>query len=183
MEEIPDVSQYENKPTIYVDLAIYSGKPDENPDKNFLITKHIKTVTAQAMEKTGLFSAYSFDINKVRSTDYTIKIKVYSYGNKFAAFLSGFLSGFSFGVIPGTAIDHFTVSVEAVDSNGKILSKQVNNDAIQTWVGIWFIPFMGNTIHKAVSNTLENQIVTALIELFNEKIFQYSLNNHFVFAS
>jgi hypothetical protein len=183
VEQMPDLSHYTNKPRAYVNFTFYRGKPDSNPVENTQAKAQLETVIAQAIERSGLFMEYTFDKSLADSTDYTINIDVYNHGNKGAAFASGFLSGFTFGVIPGTTTDHYTVAVEAVDKNGNLLNKRTNNDAIQTWVGIWFIPMMGNTPQRAISNTLENQIVTALVELFNEKAFQYSLVNGFVFSA
>jgi hypothetical protein len=183
VENLPDVSQYTNKPTIFVDFSFYNGEPDSNHSENTQAKTQLEPVITQAIEKTGLFSKYSFDKDKAGSSDYTITVNVYNHGNKGAAFASGFLTGFTFGVIPGSATDNYTVSVEAIDKNGNVLSKHVNDDAVQTWIGIWFIPMMGNTPQKAISNTLENQIVTALVELFNDSVFQYSLLNGYSFSA
>jgi hypothetical protein len=183
LEAMPDVSQYSNKPTVYVDYHFYSGNPDSNPTENQQAKEHLEPVIVQAIEKAGLFSEYSFDKDKASDSDYTITVNVYNHGNKGAAFASGFITGFTFGLIPGSGTDNFTVSVDAIDKQGNVLSNQVNNDAVQTWIGIWFLPMMGNTPDKAISRTIENQVVTALVGLFNDKVFQYSLLSGFSFSA
>ena len=174
VEVMPDVSQYKNKPSVYVDLSFYRGMPEKKPTEIVHAKEKLQPIISGAIEKTALFSDYTFDQDKAESYDYTLRIKAYNHGNAFAAALSGFLTGFTFGVIPGAATDNYTVQIEAVDKNGTSLSKHANDDAVRTWVGIWFIPMMDNTAQKATSNTIENQVITALIELFNGKTLEYS---------
>jgi hypothetical protein len=183
MDVMPDVSQFSNKPVVYVDYHFFSGEPEGDAVESQEAKQQLRPVIAQAIEKTGLFSEYSFDSDKAGVSDYTLTVNIYNHGNRGAAFASGFISGFTFGLIPGSGTDNFTVSVEAKDKHGSVLSNQVNNDAIQTWIGIWFIPMMGNTPQKALSNTIENQVVTALVGLFNDKVFQYSLLRGFSFSA
>ena len=171
---MPDVTQYQNKPSVYFDLAVFRGKPHASPVKSKSNIKHFQKIVQNAAQKTDLFSEMSFDAEKQNESDYTLKIKLYNHGDEGIAFISGFLCGFTLGVVPGFAEDNFMLELEAIDNQGTVISSHTNEDTVHTWLGLWFIPFADNTPEKAIENTLEAQIKSALVELFNTQKLLYS---------
>jgi hypothetical protein len=174
--DLPDTSQYQNKPSVFVDLTFYHGLPEQSPVEVSKAREIVLPGVKKAFENTNFFSHYTFDPSAKTEQDYTIKIKVYNHANQGPAAISGFISGFTFGIIPGTATDNYLMELEAVDKQGSTLSKHSNSDAIQTWIGIWFIPMMGYTPEKALVSTLENQVTTALKELVENDKIKYSFH-------
>lgn len=172
--ELPDVSQYENKPSAYVDLTFYRGLPNENPVEVSQAIPQVRPVVDNAFKNSDLFKDYTFDESSEDEHDYTIKINIYNHADNGVAAVSGFITGFTLGLIPGSATDNYTLELQAIDGDGRVLSKYSNKDSIQTWIGIWFIPAMGNTPEKAMGGTLENQVKTALKELIESGVMKYS---------
>lgn len=177
VDVMPDLSSYKSKPSASVEFSFYRGYPENNPTEIDRAQKQMKNLVATAINKTGLFSNVSFEEDDANAKDYKIDLKIYNHGNVAAASLSGFITGFTFGVIPGTAIDDFTVQLTVLDRQGNQLGKYSNDDSVQTWIGLWFIPWMGHTPKKAVCNTIENQVITALLELFNDNVLNYLSDN------
>ncbi len=165
-----------NKPSIYVDLSVFRGLPDKKPSELEKAKDKFLPFVQNAFNKSGLFSSYTFDEKVKSDQDYTIEIDIYNHGNEALAFLSGFITGYSLGVIPGAATDNYTLNLKAKDSTGRVLSELSNKDSVQIWVGLWFIPVMNKTPGKAIGSTLENQILTALKELFENGVMKYSCN-------
>lgn len=178
---MPNVSQYENKPSVYVDFSFFRGKPGGAPTEISNVGEKLRSVVSAAIKKTELFSQVDFTQRDAANIDYTVSVNVYNHGNEAGAAVSGFIAGFTFGVIPGMATDNYVVEIEVKDNLGNVLSKRVNRDSIDTWIGIWFIPQMSNTPEKAMTNVLQNQISSALIDLFNEGVFKYSLTNPYLY--
>ena len=177
--QMPDVSRYQNKPAIYIDFKFYQGLPDSG---TAIEMPSFKTQFLPDLEKSvqnlGLFKSVTFDEFKKAGTDYTIKMLCYNHGNGGAAAISGFVTGFTFGVIPGAATDNYTLKVQLIDSNGTVVKELVNKDSVTTWIGLWFIPMMGNTPKEAVMTTLENQIKTALKSIIETGKLKYSINSY-----
>lgn len=176
VDALPDVSQYQNKPSVFVDFQFFRGEPGSDEAKVVPpARKQMQPVIEEALRDSALFESYTFDEQEKENTDYTIRINVYNHGNAGAAAALGFISGFTFGVIPAAATDNYTVTAEALDRQGEVISKLQNKDSVTTWIGLWFIPMMGNTPKQAASDTLENQVHDLLKTLVENKTLQYSL--------
>lgn len=178
VENMPNVSAFKNKPAVYIDFKFFHGKPLANPVETIQATNFFKPTIENAVSSSELFSSYTFDPFSQENADYTIKIYGYNYGNTGAAAASGFITGFTFGVIPGGATDNYTFSFEVFDGNGNNITQSQNSDAIKTWVGIWFIPLMGYTPAEASTNTIENQVRAGLKEIFESGKLKYSSIQH-----
>ena len=170
----PDVSMYENKPSVYVDLNLYIGEPGKRPTRVQNMHDDFVAIFEGAIEDSGLFREYTFDASDMDEVDYTLALDVYNHGNQGLAFITGFITGYSFGVIPSAATDNYTLVLKALDKNGNNLAEEQNDDAIRTWMGIWFLPVSSNTPQKAVTKTLENQLKVALNELIKSNALKYS---------
>ncbi len=85
-----------------------------------------------------------------------------------------FISGFTFTIIPALGTDQYTMSLEALDPQGQALSKGSNHDAINTWLGIWFIPMMAYTPKEAVADTFTRQVNALLKQMVESNHLKYS---------
>ena len=176
VQEMPDASHFHNQPSVYVDFDFYRGEPNSSPADVDEAEKDLKPLIENVINESNLFSKVSFSEFNKNNMDYTLQLRIYNHGPLAAAAVGGFITGFTFGVIPSAATDNFTVVLEVLDNNNeqKSLYKSENRDAITTWVGIWFIPVMNHTPIKAASASLENQIRQALKEAFESGTMQYS---------
>ena len=177
VKDMPSVTQYQHKPSVYIDLRSYIGNPDVagSPPTQVPVQQGLQSIVATAVDKSGMFSSYSFDPSKKADADYTIQFYFYDYGNMGAAMISGFITGFTFGIIPGGATDNYTLRTTLVAKDGTAQPVLSSNDAISTWMGIWFIPAMGNSPVKAQQQTLGNMVNDALKRLFDTGQLKYSV--------
>lgn len=175
IETFPDTSSYEYKPSVYIDANFFEGDPDGEATPLVHAEASIKRFVENVIVESELFSSYTFDPSEKNEVDYVIDINIYNHGNKEAAFISGFITGFSLFVIPGAATDHYTLSVKAVETSSHIATEVRNKDSVTTWFGIWFLPMVANTPGKAIEETLENQIRDAIRQLVERGNIQYSL--------
>ena len=174
VDKLPDVMQFKNKPTAFIDAHLYRGERGSKASEILTNKDKVHEVIGKTVSGTNFFSKYSFnDVDKAGS-DYVIKIDIYNHGNEALAFFSGFITGFTFGVVPGAAKDNFTIIMQLSDRSGTVISEVTNKDSVTTWVGLWFIPAMGNTPEKAFNGTLENQLRAALKDLVESGKIKYS---------
>lgn len=174
---LPDMSRYANKPSAFFDVRLYQGTPDSaNPVEIVQAKEKIQSIVETAVKESDLFSEYTFDEFKKDGVDHTIAVKIYNHGNTGAAAVGGFLSGFTFGIIPAAATDNYTLVMESFNKQGTVTHTETNKDSMTTWIGIWFIPAMGNTPEKGVEKTLKNQVLDGLNKLVKKKAFIYSMN-------
>lgn len=174
IETMPDTSQYQNLPSVYVDFDFYRGKPDENPQDVDQVEPELLPMVKKVVDESKLFSQVSYNEADQENMDYTIRLRAYNHGEVGLAAVGGFLTGFTLGIIPSAATDQFSVVMEVLDNSGSSLHSNDNHDEITTWLGIWFIPVMGNTIPEAVEASLSNQIKHALKAAFESGAMQYS---------
>ncbi len=172
--KLPDVSQYKNKPSVFVDSHFYRGLPGkvimEVQNK-----AEMEGMIGPSLDDTGLFSKHSFNAADKATADYTLAVDIYNHGSNKAAAAAGAVTGLTFGVIPSWATDNFTVELRLLDKSGAVVSKVSNKDSIRTYVGLWFLPLMGSTPKKAAFGTLDNQIKALLKELVDSGKLKYSL--------
>lgn len=183
VSSMPDVNQYQNKPSVFIDMRFFRGNPNqaEAAIEMGALKPQMQGIVERVVNDSALFSHYTFDEFEKDKSDYTLKVYAYNHSNSGAAAVMGFLCGFTFGIIPAAATDNYTLEVEAVDASGNVVEEATNVDAVTTWIGLWFIPLMGNTPNEAVESTLENQIRAALKNLVDSGKLKYSalpyLNN------
>ena len=102
-----------------------------------------------------------------------IKMHFYNHGSTGGAAISGFLSGFTLGIIPGMATDNYTLKLD-VNQGDKNIIEQVSDDALNTYIGIWFIPIMGNTPEKGFDEVISNMIKDSLSNMVESKQLHYA---------
>jgi hypothetical protein len=174
VESLPDVSQYQNKPSVFVEVAFFRGKPGDVVSEVPVVRQHAQEIVGKVLSDSSLFSKYSFDSTDKQAVDYTLHIDIYNYNNAALASVSGFISGFTFGIIPGGATDHYVLETKLTDKTGELVNEAANEDSFTMWLGLWFIPAMSNTPDKAFTQTLENQLKAILKELVESGKLKYS---------
>jgi hypothetical protein len=182
--EVPEaavatVTNLQKKPTAYVQPRLFRGEPGTNVTEVTSQSEKLQAVAGGALEGSGVFSKVSFAEADKAQSDHTLVVDVYNHGSIGASAISGFISGFTFGVIPGVATDNYTVEIKLLDKAGAEVGKTSSKDSITTWIGIWFIPMMGNTPEKAFSATIDNQIKTAVKRLMEEGKLKLSSDRPF----
>lgn len=179
VQNMPNVSKFKNKPSVYVDFNFYQGNPGA---ANAVESKTVEDKFGPGIKKivnnTKLFSSVTLDEFEKDKSDYTVSLHFYNHGEVGGAAASGFLTGLTLGIIPGAATDNYTLVAKITDRQNNVIASTKNKDSVQTWIGIWFIPVMSNTPEKAIFSTFENQIRTALKEMIMKGKLKYSFNTH-----
>lgn len=172
--KMPDVSQYKNKPSVFVEFHRFFGEPGSSAREIFVQKEKVQEKIGKSLDGTGLFSKYSFDEADRAKADYVLRVDLYNHGSMGLAVAAGVVTGLTLGVIPSAATDNYTLEVKLNDKGGSLLSKNSNKDSMTTWIGLWLIPVMGKTPEKAFTETLDNQLRTALKELYTTGKLKYS---------
>lgn len=173
VDRLPDVSQYQHKPSVYIDFRFFRGA---SGDAKAVEISQARTQLLPLVEKvvkdSALFSRYTFDEFEKDKADYTIQL--YSYNSGDGNGVLAFLCGFTFGLIPAAATDDYTLNTRAIAGDDTPVDSLESKDGITTWMGLWFLPVMGNTPLEALSNTFENQVRHALKNLVEKGSLKYS---------
>ncbi|WP_130905014.1 MULTISPECIES: hypothetical protein [unclassified Pseudomonas] len=172
---LPSMSSYSNKPNVYVDFDFYQGAPKstsavEIPQARDMLKPELQKV----LNDSGLFGRVTLDEFQKQPGDYSLRLKVYNHPPGGGQLAMAFISGLTMTVIPSMATDQYTMSLEALDQQGLPISNASNHDSINTWIGIWFVPLMGNTPKAAISDTFSRQVNALLKQMVESKSLQYS---------
>lgn len=172
---LPSMSNYSNKPNVYVDFDFYQGTPKsasavEIPQARDMLKPELQKV----LSDSGLFGRVTLDEFQKQPGDYNLRLKVYNHPPGGGQLVMAFISGLTMTLIPSMATDQYTMSLEALDQQGLAISNASNHDSINTWMGIWFVPLMGNTPKEAVSDTFSRQVNALLKQMVESKSLKYS---------
>lgn len=173
--DLPSMASYSNKPNVYVDFDYYQGTPgntqaNEVPQARDMLKPELK----RALNESGLFGRVTFDEFEKQPGDYSLRLKVYNHPPGGGQMVLAFISGFTFTIIPALATDQYTMTLETLDDRGQSLGKDSNHDAINTWLGIWFLPLVGNTPKAAVTDTFSRQVNALLKNWVDSNRMKYS---------
>ncbi|AGZ35996.1 MULTISPECIES: hypothetical protein [Pseudomonas] len=173
--DLPSMASYSNKPNVYVDFDFFQGDPDtananEVPQARDMLKPELKRV----FNESGLFGRVTFDEFEKQPGDYNLRLKVYNHAPGGGQMVLAFISGFTFTLIPALATDQYTMSLETLDDRGQSLGKSTNHDAVNTWMGIWFLPLVGNTPKAAVTDTFNRQVNGLLKNWLDSNRTKYS---------
>ncbi|MNJ07468.1 hypothetical protein D3C77_15660 [compost metagenome] len=173
--DLPSMASYTNKPNVYVDFDFLQGDPgnskaNEMPQARDMLKPELK----RAFNESGLFGRVTFDEFEKQPGDYSLRLKVYNHAPGGGQVVWAFLSGLTFTIIPALATDQYTMSLETLDDRGQSLGKTSNHDAINTWMGIWFLPLVGNTPKAAVTDTFSRQVNALLKNWVDANRTKYS---------
>lgn len=166
--QLPIATAATQKPSAYANVQVFRGKPGNNakelspslPGLNKAIDMIRKNV-----DDSGLFSSVSYDSSTKADADLNLNVRVYNHGDIGAgAMIAAFITGFTFYVVPSTALESYTVQVDVADKAGQSLAHVSNEDSMRMWQGLIFLPMAGNTMQKGFESTVGNQIRAALKE-------------------
>lgn len=172
---MPSMLSYSNKPNVYVDFDFYQGAPKsasavEIPQARDMLKPELQKV----LSDSGLFGRVTLDEFQKQPGDYNLRLKVYNHPPSGGQLVMAFISGLTLTIIPAMATDQYTMSLEALDQQGTATSNASNHDSINTWMGIWFVPLMGNTPKAAISDTFSRQVNALLKQMVESKSLKYS---------
>ncbi|EJM91088.1 hypothetical protein PMI34_02655 [Pseudomonas sp. GM74] len=172
---LPSMSSYSNKPNVYVDFDFYQGAPKsasavEIPQARDMLKPELQKV----LSDSGLFGRVTLDEFQKQPGDYNLRLKVYNHPPGGGQLVMSFISGLTMTIIPTMVTDQYTMSLEALDQQGLAISNTSNHDSINTWMGIWFVPLMGNTPKAAISDTFSRQVNALLKQMVESKSLKYS---------
>ena len=173
--DMPSMSGYANKPNVYVSFTFYQGEPQsasavEVPQAREMLKPQLQKV----LSDSGLFGRVTLDEFQKQPGDYNLRLKVYNHPPSGGQTVMAFISGLTFTLIPAMATDQYTMSLEALDPQGQAVGSSSNHDGINTWMGIWFVPLMGNTPKDAVSDTFTRQVNALLKQMVERNSLKYS---------
>jgi hypothetical protein len=172
---LPSMANYANKPNVYVDFDFFQGEPNsaaatEVPQARDMLKPELK----RALDESGLFGSVTFDEFEKQPGDSSLRLKVYNHPPGGGQMVMAFISGLTFTIIPTMATDQYTVSLETLDDRGQSATRNSNHDAINTWIGIWFLPLAGNTPKEAITDTFNRQVKALLKNWVDNNRTKYS---------
>lgn len=173
--DLPSMARYANKPNVYVSFAFYQGEPNsaaavEVPQARDMLKPQLQKV----LNDSGLFGRVTLDESQKQPGDYNLRLKVYNHPPGGGQLVMAFISGLTFTLIPSMATDQYTMSLQTLDPQGQAVGSSSNHDEIDTWMGIWFVPLMGNTPKEAVSDTFGRQVNALLKQMVERNSLKYS---------
>ncbi|MFA7892025.1 hypothetical protein [Pseudomonas putida] len=173
--DLPSMASYSNKPNVYVDFDFFQGDPGnakatEVPQARDMLKPELKRV----LDESELFGRVTFDAFQKQPGDYSLRLKVYNHTPSGGQMVLAFISGLTLTIIPALATDQYTMSLETLDDKGQSLRQTKNHDAINTWIGIWFLPLAGNTPKAAVADTFSRQVSALLKNWVDANRTKYS---------
>lgn len=172
---LPSMASYQQRPSVFVDFTFYQGKAtDSNAIEVPQAKEMLKPQLEASLRDSGLFSRYTLDEFQKQPGDFTLKLNVYNSGSAGAAMVSGMISGFSLMVIPATAKDEYTMTLQVLDDQGQPVLSGQNSDSVRTWMGLIFIPMMGNTPAEAVSDSFRRQLNALLKQMVDQQVLKYA---------
>ena len=172
---LPSMSGYQQRPGVFVDFNFYRGEAGsatavEVPQGRDLLKPQLEA----ALRDSGLFSRYTLDQFQKQPGDYTLKLSVYNSGSEGAAMVSGMITGFSMGIIPGSAKDEYTMTLQVLDEQGQPVKIGENHDSVRTWMGLVFLPMMAHTPADAINDSFRRQLNALLKQLLDQQILKYA---------
>jgi hypothetical protein len=172
---LPTMSNYQQRPGVFVDFNFYQGEAGSAKAVEAPLGRDmLKPQLESALRDSGMFSRYTLDQFQKQPGDYTLKLNVYNSGSAGAAMVSGMITGFTLGIIPGSAKDEYTMTLQVLDEQGKAIKVGENRDSVRTWMGLVFIPMMGNTPAEAVNDSFRRQFNALLKQLLDQQVLQYA---------
>lgn len=173
--KLPSMANYEQRPGVFVDFTFYRGeagsaKAVEVPQGRDMLKPQLEA----ALRDSGLFSRYTLDQFQKQPGDYTLKLNVYNSGSEGAATVSGMITGFTLGIIPGSSKDEYTMTLQVLDAQGQPVKVGENHDSVRTWMGLVFIPMMAYTPADAINDSFRRQLNALLKQLLDQQVLKYA---------
>lgn len=127
----------------YQDLKASEGKASVSYDARFIALGNENSKAAETFKnkvERVLKSSNSFEkiSTAAASEEYHFSFLLKSEGNYPLAFISGFISGFTFTVLPGFARDEYTLTVD-VKKQGQLVKQYQYKQHVDTWIQLFLI--------------------------------------------
>ncbi len=120
----------EPKPAVDYDVKCFSLDRE-----NAGSVSHFQGEIEKVFAKSNVFSKFSPGTGREK---YHLSLVLKNDGNIAAAFISGFVSGFTFTVLPGFARDNFTLIVD-VKKGDQLLKQYRYENYMDTWIQLFMI--------------------------------------------
>jgi hypothetical protein len=155
-----------NAEKVWIEVQFFDGEINSNTQLNHVQTDKLARLVQYFLARNKYFTNYTVITESKKITGKLIKLHMYSYGNIALATLSGFITGYSLGVIPGYTKSHYLLDVELV---GEGSAKYQFHDSVSMWLGLLFIPVMPfvESLEQVVSKTFLKMLSHAFAAISN----------------
>ncbi len=169
--KLPDRSAATDRPSAVLEVRFLGDlSGGERPAVEIpAATARFRELVDKVTNESGLFSRYTFEPG---DTDYQIKMDMLDYGSAGAAVAAGAFSGATLGVIPGAVTDNYRLTVKVADRNGNALKTYEFEDAVQSWIGIWFVPGLAAPSEEVVPALFQNMLRHAYQKICDDKLLE-----------
>lgn len=175
ISNMAEVNQYQNRPRVHIDVKQFLGKPGSGSAREMKgNSKKLQELLQPILDEHKMFESYSFDKNSDEPFDYYIKLHVYNHGSYVTAFLCGFITGYTLGLIPTYSTDNYTLVTEIYDGDNRLIKDRQQKDSMKTWAGVWLLPKASETPKKISNEILENILRDTLNKMIEQKQLEYS---------
>jgi len=167
----------------YEQIAHPSRKPSVDYDAKFLslgkenaaAVKVFQEEIEKIFSESEVFSKFSAGIG---SEEYHLTLVLRNEGNLGLAFLSGFISGLTFTIIPGYAKDEYILTVD-VKRGDQVLKRYQYKHYMDTWIQLFLIFLTPTHSPEKVSReVMDDLLLNFLYDLGKDKILEVPLNSH-----
>jgi hypothetical protein len=137
----------------------------------------VKTFQEEVDKVFGTSNTFSKFGAGIGAERYHISLVLRNEGNFGLAFLSGFISGFTFTVLPGYARDEY-VLVADVKKGDQVLKQYQYKDYVGTWIQL-FLVFLAPTHWppNVTRDVVDNMLLNFLHDLEADRILEVHSNN------
>lgn len=150
-DQIPRVEQ---KPAISYDAKFVALGRDSRQ-----LTQSLKEEVRKVFLQSGVFSSLEAAQG---SGAYHVSVKMETDTNEGLAFLSGFISGFTFLVIPGYERDEVTLTVD-IKRGDDLIKQYVYRDYIDIWIQILLVALMPTHFPNDVARDLMDHMLLKFV--------------------
>lgn len=150
-DQIPRVEQ---KPAVSYDAKFLALGRENAP-----ATQHLNEEVRKVFLQSGVFSSFEAAHG---SGVYHISVKMETDTNEGLAFLSGFISGFTFLILPGYERDEVTLTVDVKRGND-LIKQYVYKDHIDIWVQILLVALMPTHFPNDVARDLMDHMLLKFV--------------------
>jgi len=123
-------------------------------------TTEFEDLIGKTLDKAGLFDGYRPGIG---DEGIHLNLVLNNHGDIVLAALSGFASGYTFGILPGYAKDNYQLTVDVEDA-GQVVKSYEYNDYMSTWIGWIFLPMMPGRVPKDVGSEVVGNMLMHFIQ-------------------
>ncbi|MBD0305255.1 MAG: hypothetical protein ICV76_01715 [Nitrospiraceae bacterium] len=121
-----------------INLTVTAKASSQQPS-NAKVLQLLEGQSQKAYMESGLFSHVA--VSK-EPTDLRAEVKIIEEGSEALASISGFISGFTFGIIPGYAKENVIMVTTFRDQAGKELGSIRKSETLSFWIQLFLVAVM-----------------------------------------